>query len=247
MKKKTTIKEQIVIYAKNNYYFNKTELKDYFYDKNIKFKNSTIKQYLFSLKKEKIIYGAGAGWYTIINKSFELDTEPIKGTVTLLKSEFTFLNFSCWSTEQIKGFYHHLPTLFILFIYAEKDVLGILKNFLEEKEFNVYLNPHKKEVEKFVTFRNRTVILRPLVTPRKYIPSFFSNIEKLLVDLAIEMEKLNLMDPSEYGHIISNIIFNYRINIAELLDYSERRNIKEKMCSYISQGNIYSLPIFCRI
>jgi len=29
--------------------------------------------------------------------------------------------------------------------------------------------------------------------------------------------------------IISNIIFNYRINMAEMFDYAERRKIKEKM------------------
>jgi len=45
----------------------------------------------------------------------------------------------------------------------------------------------------------------------------------------METKKVNLMDREECRKIISNIILNYRINIAEMFDYAERREIKEKM------------------
>ncbi|KAF5429656.1 hypothetical protein C5S39_08635 [Candidatus Methanophagaceae archaeon] len=45
----------------------------------------------------------------------------------------------------------------------------------------------------------------------------------------METKKVNLMDMGEYQKIFYNIICNYRINMAEMLDYAERRKIKEKM------------------
>ena len=45
----------------------------------------------------------------------------------------------------------------------------------------------------------------------------------------METKKVNLMDIGEYQKIFSNMICNYRINMAEMLDYAERRKIKEKM------------------
>ena len=57
----------------------------------------------------------------------------------------------------------------------------------------------------------------------------FAKIEKILVNLLMETKKANLMDIGEYQKIFFNIICNYRINMAEMLDYTERRKIKEKM------------------
>jgi hypothetical protein len=47
----------------------------------------------------------------------------------------------------------------------------------------------------------------------------FVKIEKILVDLFMGTKKVNLMDIGEYQKIFSNIICNYRINMAEMLDY----------------------------
>ena len=57
----------------------------------------------------------------------------------------------------------------------------------------------------------------------------FAKIEKILVDLFMETKKVNLRDIGEYQKIFSTITCNYRINLAEMLDYAERRKIKEKM------------------
>nr|CBH37778.1 hypothetical protein BSM_12550 [uncultured archaeon] len=139
------------------------------------------------------------------------------------------LYFSCWSTEQIKGFFHHLPSQFVTFIYADKDFLQALKDFLTDKGYNTYLNPRKSETEKYVELKNQTVILRPPISSREPKNQCFAKIEKILVDLRMETRKVNLMDMGEYQKIFSNIICNYRINMAEMLDYAERRKIKEKM------------------
>ena len=139
----TTIKESIIDYAKDKYYFHINDLKKYFTEKRIKFEEDTLKKYLYLLKKNKVIYPAGRGWYSNIQKEFELNIEPTEKIIKLLIEKFPLLEFSCWCTEQLKGFFHHLPSQFVTFIYNDKDFLSTLKDFLTEHYYNVYLNPSK--------------------------------------------------------------------------------------------------------
>jgi len=224
-----TMKEHIIDYARDRYYFHINDLKRYFTKKEIKFEEDTLKKYLYLLKKNKVIYPAGRGWYSNIQKEFELNIESTKKIIKLLIEKFPLLEFSCWSTEQLKGFYHHLPTQFITFIYTDKDFLQSVKDFLIENNYNVYLNPHKIEAEKFIELKIKTIILRPSVSSRVSKEKNLTKIEKILVDLFIEIKKFNLIDQEEYKKIISNIVLNYRINMAETLDYAVRREVKERV------------------
>jgi len=224
-----TIKESIIDYARDRYYFHINDLKKYFTEKGIKFEEDTLKKYLYLLKKNKVIYPAGRGWYSNIQKEFELNIEPTEKIIKLLIEKFPLLEFSCWSTEQLKGFFHHLPSQFVTFIYTDKDFLSTLKDFLTENDYNIYLNPSKIEAEKFIELKTKTIILRPSVSSRISKEKNLTKIEKILVDLFMEMKKISLIDKDEYIKIISNIILNYRINMAEMLDYAHNRKIKDEI------------------
>lgn len=224
-----TIKETIVNYARDKYYFHINDIKRYFTKKGIKFRENSLKQQIYLLKKEEFIYSAGRGWYSNIQKEFELNIEPTAKITKLLIEKFPLLEFSCWSTEQLKGFFHHLPSQFITFIYTDKDFLSTLRDFLTENHYSVYLNPSKIEAEKFVELKTKTIILRPSVSSRISKEKNLVTIEKILVDLFMEMKKISFIDKEEYIKIISNIILNYRINMAEILDYADRREAKERI------------------
>ena len=224
-----TIKESIIEYAKDKYYFHINDLKRYFSKKRIKFEEDTLKKYLYLLKKNKVMYPAGRGWYSNIQKEFELNIKPTEKIIKLLIEKFPLLEFSCWSTEQLKGFFHHLPTQFITFIYADKDFLSILRDFLSENNYNIYLNPSKIEAEKFIELKTKPIILRPSVSSRISKDKNLTKIEKILVDLFMEMKKFSLIDKDEYIKIVSNIILNYRINMAEMLDYAHNRKTKDEI------------------
>jgi hypothetical protein len=229
-----TIKEHIIDYARDKYYFYINDLKRYFIEKGTKFRKNSLKQQLYLLKKEEFIYSAGRGWYSNIQKEFELNIEPTEKIIKLLIDKFPLLEFSCWSTEQLKGFFHHLPTQFVIFIYTDKDFLQSVKDFLMENDYDVYLNPHKIEVEKFVDLKTKTIILRPSVSSRVSKEKNLTKIEKILVDLFMEMKKISLIDKDEYIKIVSNIILNYRINMAELLDYAHNRKIEDQILNTIN-------------
>jgi len=228
-----TIKEHIIDYARDKYYFHINDLKRYFIEKGTKYRKNSLKQQLYLLKKEEFIYSAGRGWYSNIQKEFELNIEPTEKIIKLLIEKFPLLEFSCWSTEQLKGFFHHLPTQFVIFIYTDKDFLQSVKDFLIENDYNVYLNPHKIEAEKFVDLKTKTIILRPSVSSRISKEKNLAKIEKILVDLFMEMKKISLIDKDEYIKTVSNIILNYRINMAEILDYAHNRKIEDQILNTI--------------
>ena len=228
-----TIKECIIDYARDKYYFHINDLKKYFTEKGIKFRENSLKQQIYLFKKEKFIYPAGRGWYSNIQKEFNLNIKPTEKITKLLIEKFPLLEFSCWSTEQLKGFFHHLPSQFITFIYTDKDFLSTLRDLLSENNYNVYLNPYKADAEKFVELKTKTIILRPSVSSRVSKENNSAKIEKVLVDLFMEMKKISLIDKDEYTKIFSNIIFNYRINIAEILDYAHNRKIKDQILNMI--------------
>lgn len=54
MNKTITIKEHIHNYAKNERYFNINDLRNYFNEKKIDYKNDTLKKYLYLLKTETL-------------------------------------------------------------------------------------------------------------------------------------------------------------------------------------------------
>ena len=164
--KKTTLKEHILNYAANNRYFNINDLRNYFNDKKIDYKDDTLKKYLYLLKNEYAIYGAGRGWYSTIKPDFVLDTTPVEEIRTLILDKFPLLDFSCWGTEQIKGFFHHVPSQFVTLVYADKDFLQALKDFRSDNGYNRYQNPRKSEAERHVDLKTRTVVLRPSISPR---------------------------------------------------------------------------------
>ena len=234
---KTTIKEHIINYTKNKYYFHINDLKKYFAKKEIRFEEDTLKRYLYLFKKNKLIYTAGRGWYSNVKKEFELNMKPVEKIIRLIKDKFPLLEFPCWSTEQLKGFFHHLPSQFVTFIYADKDFLQSVKDFLIENNYNVYLNPYKMEAEKFVELKIKTIILRSSISSRVPKEKNRAKIEKILVDLFMETKKIGFIDKEEYKRIFSNVILSYRINIAEMLDYAHNRKIKNEIQNIIIEIN----------
>jgi len=203
-------------------------LKSYLKSQEISYTDESVKKYLYNLKKEKQIFSAGRGWYSTIKTSFVLNTQPVKELANCIQQEFPLLSFSCWSTEQLVSYFHHLPTYFVTFVYAEPDSLPSIRDYLRQKFNNVYLNPTKRDISSNFYLTEKTLILRPAISeePQK---EYYATIEKILVDLYLEKDRLDLMDSWEYHKLLHNIIDNFRINIARLLRYANRREVKNQI------------------
>jgi hypothetical protein len=231
--RKNSIKNRIYNYASNKSYFSIRDLQKYFKKINVKYSDENLKKSLYRMRKDEIIYSAGRGWYSTLEQKFELDKKPIMKITELISRDFPLLEFSCWGTEQLKAFFHHLPTQFVTFISTEKDYLESLRESLENHNYNVFINPLKSEAEKFVYIKDQTAILRPSITKGEPKDGHFAKIEKIVVDLYMEIKKVNLMDREEFRRVTSNIFNNFRINVADMLEYAERRGIKDTIASFV--------------
>jgi len=231
--RKTSIKNRIYNYASDKFYFSIRDLQKYFKKINVIYSNENLKKSLYRMRKDGIIYNAGRGWYSTLEQEFELDKKPVMEIIDLISRDFPLLEFSCWSTEQLKAFFHHLPTQFVVFIFSGRDYLESLNDNLENYDYNVFINPLKSEAEKFIRFKEQTIIIRPSIISGEPKDEHFSKIEKIIVDLHMEIKKVNLMDREEYKRVVSNIFHNSRINVADMLEYAERRGIRDKIENFV--------------
>jgi len=187
---------------------------------------TTINQYLYNLKIEGILYSAGRGWYSTISQEFTPSIKTVEKLALLIKNKFPLLSFSIWSTEELQPFAHHLLTQFTVFVFTDFDAMLSTSSFLQDHGFKSFRNPLKSEVEKYFEPTAKTVIVRPSIT-REPVNGIYATIEKILVDMFIEKDKLLLMDGAEYQRIFHNLILSQRINVARLFEYAERRKVKD--------------------
>ncbi|HEC88552.1 MAG TPA: hypothetical protein ENI52_04485 [Thermoplasmata archaeon] len=245
MKDKGIIKNNIIEFASDYSYFHIDDLRKFLMLQDIEFSQSNLKSYLYYLKQKKMLYSAGRGWYSKLNFKFSLNKIPLKNIISIIKNKFPELDFWGWSTEQIKDFFLHVPFRFLIFLYTREEFMQYMKDLLIEREYIVYTNPSKKEAEKFVSIKEKTVIIRPLVRIRQRV-SHFASIEKILIDFCFEIKKINLIDMEEYKHILTEILTHYLINIANMMDYAHERKIKEKIVSILQEVNIIPMRHFLK-
>lgn len=189
----------------------------------------TLKRYMVEMENDGFVFDAGRGWYSGIAVPYKLDTNPLREIDTLLKQQFPFLLFSCWSTMQLNPYMHHLLAKYVTFVHVDKDLMSSVFEFMRErKDMTVYQNPStRKEREEFRVTEN-TVVVRPSVTGAPG-EGHFAPIEKILVDLAVEVAKLPLMGTDELIQMARRVVTESRISIGALLRYAGRRNLDTKM------------------
>jgi hypothetical protein len=208
-------------------YFSARFLKTQLAERNLSYSPTTVNQYLYNLRAGGRLYDAGRGWYSLLPHKALLDCSHVEAIASAVESNYPLLTFSCWSTEQIQAFSHHLQTNFTRFLYADRDALLSLRDFLSANGYNVHQNPGIKWSDEYRRYPGIPVILRPSITEEP-VHGNFATVEKLLVDLYLEKDRAVLMDESEYHRVFSNLVYSYRINMAKLLRYAHRRKVKHR-------------------
>ena len=221
----TTLEHLNKFIAQTGKYFRYAEVKDFLSLQNTKVSNSTLKTYLSRKMADKEIFSAGKGWYSKIRDEFELNIEPLSEVISILKTSFPLLDFSCWSTEQLNSYTHHVLSKHLIFIYLDSDSFPSVLSILKDKGFSVYANPNKKEIEKYFTVSERTVILRQGITKQPKAIDGASPIEKMLVDMILENNKLSFMSEADINSILNSVALSGRISIATMESYAKRRDL----------------------
>jgi len=202
----------------------------------------SLKQYMHELMVETVIYSAGRGWYSTIEQEFEVNTEPVSEIISVLEKKFTLLDFTCWSTMQINPFMHHLLGKFITFVHVDRDLMPSVFDFLRDSDYEVYLNPTRREAKKSYSVSEQNIVIRPTIT-KAPVKEHMAKIEKILVDLYIERDIFQIMAPAEFHEITDKLISAGRIAISELISYAKYRKIKLEDLFGNSEYTISSLAL----
>jgi len=232
MKNKKTILESIKTFINEKAYFSVYALKSYLKQKGCSFKDQTVNQYLYRLRDIHKIYNSGYGWYsTISHNELDIGDDSISKLVQLISNQYPYLEFNIWSTRQLSNYFHHIPARHLILVYTDPEALRSIFDFLIDQGYTVYNNPTKEILNRHWLPEEETVILRPKITQSPVSGTgflHFATIEKILVDLYLEKDRLMYMDEAEFERIVDNILFKNRLNIATLLRYAGRREVRTK-------------------
>ncbi len=92
--KKFHLKEIIDKLKQARKYFSYADIKTLLEKEEINITPSSLKSYVFELVKNKVIFDAGKGWYSSIEKPFELNTKPVQEIIKVIKGKLPLLPFS---------------------------------------------------------------------------------------------------------------------------------------------------------
>lgn len=220
---KDILLKEIISFKQKKTYFNYEYIKKLLKGKNVEIADSTFKSYMFDLTKEKTIFDAGKGWYSSIEKGFRLNTKPVQQLIKKLNKKLPLLSFSCWSTEQLNPFTHHMLSKFITFVYTDSDYIRNTADILNEAGYTVYENPIKPEIVKFFNISKKTVVLLPSISKQPETNENYAPIEKIVIDFLMENRNFKIMEETEAEKVTENALTSGRINMSALISYSKRR------------------------
>jgi hypothetical protein len=217
-----TLKEQSA-------YFSLAAVKRSLAEAEIELADDTLREYMSEAMKTGIVNDAGRGWYSRHTQSVTLDPKPVVKIIREVKKAFPLLDFCCWSTVQFNPFAQHLIAQPTILLYAESDALDAIADALKAAGWDAWANPGKADVERFVRPSEKTVVLRPAKSRQPEAKEHLASIEQALVDLVLEADRLQLMDPGEVQRIIDSTLSSGLLQLTDLLGYAERS--KQEICS----------------
>jgi len=177
-------------------------------------KPGLLREYLSEAMEKMVVYDAGRGWYSSLDKPALLNSEataPLRGK---LAKRFPFLPHYVWSTQQVNPWMHHLLGKAVQFVQVESDGEDDVAAFLRNKGWSVIVNPTAKTAKDFAP-GERSVVIRGIRRP--FDPSTEPRVENVLVDLMLENSRIRLMDEGERQEMSRKLLTTNRVEIATLL------------------------------
>ena len=205
-------------------YFSLGDIKRFLGAHGVPFKERTLVRYLHGFVAEAVIHDAGRGWYSSLERPFELDASAILDLAAELEKSFPLVDFSCWSTAEIQGAMHHLLGKFLSFVMVEGDAMETVHEHLRDSGWDAHLNPRGKDAARFAP-RERSVVIRR-ASSKNRARAHIAPIEILLVELYFEARDLRLMAEDDYHAMLANLAGTRRINMAMFLSYAAERKLE---------------------
>lgn len=224
MSAKAQLNELLTALGKRSAYFSYAAIKAAVAKEGITLKDKSLKNYLTAAVEQKIIHGAGRGWYSRLSDPVALDTKSLQPMVRVIGKALPLLDFTVWSTGQANPWMHHLIGKPVTFVNAPTDALEAVGDLLKDKGCDVWVHPTGKDKRRFSAGEN-TVVLRPLVS-RAPANGHFAPVEAMVVDLFMEVKALGLMDRTEFHGMVGSLLGSGLVPMGAMVDYIKRRKLK---------------------
>jgi hypothetical protein len=240
------LEKKLIEEFKDTEAFSRDDLYDFYKHFESDLKEGTFTWRIHDLKNKDIIRTVKRGWYTL---SFKPRYEPVISSEILKLSKrigehFEEVEYCLWETSWLNEFLHHQSSKRMIVVEVEK---GFEENlyFLLKDNFNyeVYLNPHEKEIDLYITESHKPVIINKLITKsplskrtekRSNVP--VPQLEKILVDLFADEKLFYFYHGSEMNILFENALRKYSVNYTRLFSYAKRRAREEQLKSYLNNN-----------
>lgn len=187
---------------------------------------ASLKSYMSEAMKKGVVHDAGRGWYSRLATPAALDPKPVKAVISRIEKAFPLLAFSCWSTEQVNPYMHHLLAKFVTFVYADRDLMPALFDAMQGwKGYRVYLDPKAADARNF-RLEDNTIVIRPDLAQAPEAHHHMAPAERLLVDLAVEVQALPILARGEAQDMACRLVTTGRVAMNTLLRYAQRRRVE---------------------
>ncbi len=204
-------------------YFSHNAITKRLADLTIEMADHSLRVYLSEAMEKGIVHDAGRGWYSRLADRCVLDPKPVAKLIHQLEKKFPLLDFTCWSTQQVNPWMHHILSKFLTFVNVDPDGLLAVAEFLRAEGYEVNANPKGNRTAE-VRANGKTVIIRPLNThaPKE---GHFAPPEAVLVDLFKENLALTIMDAADFKGMAQQLAATNRLLWAALSHYADKRGI----------------------
>ena len=186
----------------------------------------TLRVYLTEATASGLIHDAGRGWYSRLSEVVTLDSKPVAKLIRAVEKAFPLLEFTVWSTAQINPWMHHLLAHPVAFLHAPTYTLESVGDTLRAQGWEVSVNPPPSAGPKSVRPGEKMVVLRPTLTKQPPSQRRQDSVEKVLVDLVAETQRLSLMDQPEAEGVAREIMSRHLVQISEMQSYAKFRKLK---------------------
>ena len=225
----------------------KEDLQKYFEETSHSINPSTIRSRIHELKKIGIISKTTDGIYSLEIKKEYIPpySQTVEKIIKKLKKEFPYLNkYSIWNTIQLNEFTELQSNKEIILLEVERGTEeAIFYNFSESYN-NIYLKPTKKEIENYILGKEKSIIIKPLISNSPLIKKDginYPKIEKILVDIYCNKNLFISFQGRQYKELFITANNKYSINRKTLFAYSKRRKREEKLQKYLKNNGIIDL------
>lgn len=207
---------------------------------------STINWRVHSLVDKGVLKRIGRGVFKLgeNNPFIPVISQEQKTLYKQIESKFPYIEFCVWNTSLLNRFMLHQPFNFVTMVESEREVTESIFHFLNEITPNVFLNPNKEIIQNYVSGRNDSTVIKPLISesPLQEAEQVITpTLEKILVDLVCDTDLYVTYQGVERSRIFEEAFSQYTINEKMMMRYADRRNRKEELSEYLDSLDLLAI------